>query len=212
MRTLIPPAMIDTPPLPSGYARVPPGKIASVVTCLDMTEPPRPRPSRPLARPLLLERWEKPALSAYRSLYRAIGRDWLWFSRLAMPDETLAAILGDPRVEVYTLMERGRPIGLLELDFRAEGQCELAFFGVVPDAIGQGAGRFLMDRAIEKAWARPIRRLWVHTCTLDHPAALAFYMRSGFRPYELLVEVADDPRLTGHLPPDAAPQMPIIRP
>jgi GNAT superfamily N-acetyltransferase len=177
-----------------------------------MTGRPPPRPSRPLASPLLLHRWEKPDLTAYRSLYRAIGQDWLWFSRLMMPDEALAAILGDPRVEVYTLMDRRRPIGLLELDFREEGQCELAFFGVVPEAIGQGAGRFLMDRAIEKAWARPIRRLWVHTCTLDHPSALGFYLRSGFRPYEYLVEVADDPRLTGHLAPDAAPQFPIIRP
>jgi GNAT superfamily N-acetyltransferase len=206
------PAMITNPPLPSGYSRLPPGAIASVVTCLEMTERPRPKPSRPLASPLLLERWEKPDLAAYRSLYRAIGQDWLWFSRLVMPQDTLAAILVDPRVEVYALMERRRPIGLLELDFREDGQCELAFFGLVPAAIGQGAGRFLMDRAIEKAWARPIRRLWVHTCTHDHPSSVAFYVRSGFRPYEYLVEVADDPRLTGHLPEDAAPQIPLIRP
>jgi hypothetical protein len=67
-----------------------------------------------------------------------------------------------------------------------------------------------MSRAIERAWAHPIERLWVHTCTLDHPGALAFYVRSGFRPYRRQVEVADDPRLSGALPRNAAPHVPII--
>ncbi|HEY1447300.1 MAG TPA: hypothetical protein VGF33_02075, partial [Caulobacteraceae bacterium] len=65
---------------------------------------------------------------------------------------------------------------------------------------------------IEEAWSRPIRRLWVHTCTFDHPSALGFYVRSGFAPYAFMVEVLPDPRLTGQLPPDAAPHVPLIRP
>jgi GNAT superfamily N-acetyltransferase len=80
----------------------------------------------------------------------------------------------------------------------------------VPQAIGQGAGRFLMAQAIQKAWEKPIARFWVHTCTLDHPSALGFYQRSGFRPYALMVEVAADPRLSGVLGREAAPHVPLI--
>ena len=88
-------------------------------------------------------------------------------------------------------------VGLLELDFRQDGACELTFFGVVPEAIGIGAGRFLMNRAIERAWGRAPRigRFWVHTCTNDHPDALAFYIRSGFVPYARGVECYPDPRI-----------------
>jgi GNAT superfamily N-acetyltransferase len=99
---------------------------------------------------------------------------------------------------------------LLELDFRAPDSCELAFFGVTPALVGRGAGRFLMNRAMEIAWSRPVRRFWVHTCTLDHPAALDFYRRSGFQAFRRQIEVIDDPRLSGLLPRDAAPQIPLI--
>jgi GNAT superfamily N-acetyltransferase len=71
-------------------------------------------------------------------------------------------------------------------------------------------GRYLMSEALERAWTQPISRLWVHTCTFDHPNALAFYQRSGFRPYQVMVEVHKDPRLTGHLPKDASPNAPLI--
>ena len=88
--------------------------------------------------------------------------------------------------------------------------CELRMFGVTAQLIGTGAGRFLMNRALERAWSEPIRRFWVHTCTFDHQAALAFYVRSGFRPYRQQIEYADDPRLLGLLPRGAAPHVPII--
>ncbi|QEX22290.1 N-acetyltransferase [Hypericibacter adhaerens] len=193
-----------------GYWLLPPGKLANVVVCLEMTAKPTQRPVPQRDRPFALERMPGPDLGAYRALFRRIGEDWMWFSRLKMPDDRLHAILADPAVEVFVLKEDQIHIGLLELDFREEGQCELAFFGLVPEAIGQGAGRFLMDQAIQKAWARPIRRLWVHTCSFDHPGALGFYRRSGFVPYAYAVEVHDDPRLTGHLPRTASPQIPLI--
>lgn len=195
--------------LPAGYSPVPPGMLATVVTCLEMWQRPKPKPVRPLERPLTLERIEKPDLADYRGLFRAVGEDWLWFSRLAMPDEQLRAILDDPRVEVYVLTAGKRRLGLLELDFRQEGECELAFFGLVAEAIGQGAGRFLMDQAVAKAWARPIERFWVHTCTFDHPGALGFYRRSGFVPFAFEVEVCPDPRLSGQMPRHAAPHVPL---
>lgn len=200
------------PPLPDGYSAVPAGKIANVVTCLEMLEKPPAKPARPGESGLTLERWDRPDLGEYRALFRAIGEEWMWFSRLVMPDEELRAILSHPEVHVYGLTDGGRRIGLLELDFRTEGECELAFFGLITDAIGQGAGRMLMNAAIDKAWARPIRRFWVHTCHFDHPGALSFYQRSGFRPYAFMVEVTDDPRLTGQMRRDAARHVPLIEP
>jgi GNAT superfamily N-acetyltransferase len=195
--------------LPTGYSDVPEGKLASVVTCLDM-----------LARPALgAERADTPWRLRhvpqanpdwYRELFRRIGIDWLWTSRLVIPEADLAAILSNPAVEIHALAWEGRDEGLLELDFREPGQCELAFFGISQALLGRGAGRWLMNRALERAWARPIERFWVHTCTLDHPDALGFYRRSGFNPYERRVEVMDDPRLAGLAPRTAASHVPII--
>ena len=92
---------------------------------------------------------------------------------LANPDAgaELAAIIHSPLVEVYALEHEGRDEGLLELDFREAGQCELGFFGVTAKLVGTGAGRWLMNRALEFAWSRPISRVWLHTCTFDHPAS-----------------------------------------
>ncbi len=115
-------------------------------------------------------------------------------------------------MEVHALGFNGRDEGLLELDFRVAGECEIAFFGIAHAIVGTGAGRWLMTRAIARAWARPITRVWLHTCSLDSPVALGFYIRSGFTPYDRKVEVYDDPRLTGVLPRAAAPQVPVIAP
>lgn len=195
--------------LPDGYTDVPPGKQAAIVTSLQMTSRPDPRPERQDAG-WGLRRIERPDPERYLDLYRKVGHDWLWFSRLAMPREALAAILLAPEVELYAFETGGQDEGILELDFRTPGECELAFFGLTAAAQGTGAGRWLMNRAIERAWSRPIRRFWVHTCTFDHPGALAFYIRSGFVPYRQQIEIADDPRLTGALPRSAAPQVPIF--
>ena len=185
------------------------GKIAAVVTSLEMLARPALRPERP-GLSLSLERVTQPDLAWFRDLFRRTGEDWLWFSRLAMSDDALRAIIHDPQIEVYPLMAGDEAAGLLELDFRTAGECELSFFGLTPKFVGSGAGRWLMNRAIEKAWSRPIRRFWVHTCTLDHPAALPFYIRSGFRAFRRGIEIADDPRLKGVLPRSAAPDIPIV--
>jgi GNAT superfamily N-acetyltransferase len=146
----------------------------------------------------------------YRSLFRRVGENWLWFSRLVMPDAELEAILANPSIEVFELSRGDEEIGLLELDFSREGECELSFFGLVESEIGRGLGRYLMSEAIARAWAKPIRRFWVHTCSLDHATALDFYIRSGFRVYARSIEVAPDPRVLGHLPRSAAPHVPIV--
>jgi GNAT superfamily N-acetyltransferase len=194
--------------LPDGYSDVPAGKIAAVVTHLEMTERPALPPDPPGA--WSLRRVEKPELDWYRDLYRRVGEEWLWFSRTQVADAELAAIIRAPLVEVFALVHDGRDEGLLELDFRNPGQCEIAFFGVTAGLIGSGAGRWLMNCTLALAWSRPITRLWVHTCTLDHPSALAFYQRAGFRPFRRQVEIADDPRLDGTAPRDVARHVPII--
>jgi GNAT superfamily N-acetyltransferase len=196
--------------LVDGYSEVPRGHVASVVTCLEMTTRPALRPAQPFPDGLRLERWERPDVARYRELFRAVGEDWLWFSRLIMPDAELRAILDDPRVEVYALRRGAVSVGLLELDYREPGQCELAFFGLTRDVLGRGLGRALMNEALERAWSRPIERFWVHTCTLDSPTALDFYRRSGFVAYALRVEVQADPRLTGAMPRTCAPHVPLV--
>ncbi|HVJ55054.1 MAG TPA: GNAT family N-acetyltransferase [Aliidongia sp.] len=196
--------------LPDGYSDVPAGKIATIVTSLEMLSP---APSRPVSAGGRwdLQRMERPSPDLYRDLYRRVGQDWLWFSRLRLGDAALAAIIEDPAVEIYALTVDGVAEGLVELDYREPGECELAFFGVTAPMISTAAGRWLMNHAVERAWSRPIRRFWVHTCTLDHPKALAFYVRSGFVPFRQQVEVDDDPRLTGDAPPGAAAHVPVIR-
>jgi len=191
-----------------GYCDVPAGKIAGVVTHLQMTEHPTLAPDPGGA--WTLRRVPTPDLNWFRDLYRRVGEEWLWLSRLRLADAELAAIIQSPSVEVFALLQDGRDEGLLELDFRTAGQCEIVFFGVTAKLIGGGAGRWLMNRALELAWSRPVTRVWVHTCTFDHPAALAFYQRSGFRPFRRQIEVADDPRLDGTLPRSAAKHIPII--
>jgi GNAT superfamily N-acetyltransferase len=195
--------------LSDGYTDVPAGKIAAVVTALEMLA--KPQLGRdPPEIPWKLRHVVDPDLDWFRDLYRRVGQDWLWFSRLALSDDALAAIVRDPCVALYALEHGRRDEGLLELDFRQAGECELSFFGVTPGLIGKGAGRWLMNRALDLAWSRPIRRLWVHTCTLDHPRALSFYRDCGFYAFRRQIEIADDPRAAGILPRGAAPEIPII--
>jgi GNAT superfamily N-acetyltransferase len=202
----------QNPQLPLGYSPVGPARLANVVTCLEMTRRPPPRSARDFPAPYALAPLEPREVDSYRALFRKVGQDWMWYSRLVMPDAELRGILADPRVEIFALRDGNDGMGLLELDFREAGQCELTFFGLAMEAIGIGLGRILMETAIALAWSKPIERMWLHTCSFDHPSALAFYIRSGFRPYAFQVEVQPDPRLTGHMPRSAAPHIPLIEP
>jgi GNAT superfamily N-acetyltransferase len=159
-----------------------------------------------------LERLTEADLDRYLALFAAVGEPWLWFGRRIIARTALAAILADADVEAYALTRDGVDIGLLELDARTAGEIELAYFGLIPEALGAGLGRWTMNRALDKAWAREPTRVHVHTCNFDHPQALDFYIRSGFVPYARSIEIADDPRLAGHLPRTAAPQVPLIEP
>jgi GNAT superfamily N-acetyltransferase len=194
--------------VPDGYSDIPNGKIVAVVTHLEMTE--RPTLLSDASGAWTLRRVQAPDLSWYRDLYRRVGEEWLWLSRLQLAEAELAAIIHSPLVEVFALVHDGRDEGLLELDFRIPDQCELVFFGVTAGLIGSGAGRWLMHRALQLAWSRPVTRVWLHTCSFDHPAAPKFYQRSGFRPFRRQIEVVDDPRLDGTAPRSAAKHIPVI--
>lgn len=134
----------------------------------------------------------------------------MWYSRLLKPEQDLIDIIHDDRVAVYQVFISGQAEGLLELDYRVDGECEIAFFGLSAEHTGQGHGSWLMSEAVQLAWSEPITRLWVHTCTFDHPRALPFYQRHGFKAYKQEVELVHDPRLDGTLPRQAARHIPII--
>jgi GNAT superfamily N-acetyltransferase len=196
--------------LENGYYQLPPGKLANIGTRLEMMALPS-RKLEPWPADLSLVPAARGELHAYRSLFRTVGQDLLWFSRLLMSDDKLHETLANPGTESFTLMRGADIIGILELNFRDMPDCELAFFGLVANEIGKGTGRALIDESIRRAFAKPISRFWLSTCTLDHPKALTFYRMAGFVPYMRFVEVHEDPRLQGKLPLTAAQQIPVLR-
>lgn len=192
-----------------GLTPVPPNELATVVTTLEMRDRPPLRPTPP--SPLRLVRWRDPEPDKYRTLFRRVGEPWLWYSRLAMDDQRLLRIIRDPGVEVYAAKDRnGIEVGFLELDCRQADATELSYFGFVPELAGQGHGRWLMAHALQLAWRPGTERVWVHTCTLDHPRALGFYRAQGFTAVSRTLETFPDPRALGLLPQDAAPQIPYL--
>jgi GNAT superfamily N-acetyltransferase len=188
---------------------VPHGKLANVQMFLEMRAKPALRPA-PHVFSWRLERFAGTDMSRYRDVFHLVGDDYLWAGRLLMAEAELLHFLSDPRVEAYVLVTDRGDEGLLDLDFRTEGECEISLFGVAPSLIATGAGRWLMNQALEIAWSHPIERFWLHTCSLDHPNALGFYQRTGFKPYERRVEVYDDPRMLGLTRRDAAPHVPTL--
>lgn len=192
-----------------GLTPVAPDQLATVVTTLEM--PARP-PLRPLpASPLRLVGWPAPDPARYRLLFARVGGPWLWYSRLAMDDATLTAIIHDSQVAVFAAVDpQGIEVGMVELDFRAAGICELSYFGLVPELAGKGHGRWMMAEAMARAWRPGIGKVWVHTCTLDHPSALNFYRAQGFVAVSRTIETFPDPRALGLLPASAAPHIPYL--
>lgn len=192
-----------------GLMPIPDDHVATIVTTLEMTRRP-PLRAMPDA-PLRLVRWPTPAPDKYRTLFARVGAPWLWFSRLAMDEAALTAIIHDPRVQVFAAIDRtGVEVGMLELDFRTPDACEIGYFALVPELAGRGHGRWLMAQALAHAWTGPVTRVWLHTCTLDHPSALNFYRAQGFVAVARTVETFPDPRLLGLVPKEAAPQVPLL--
>ena len=185
--------------LPNGYYAVAPGKLVNAVTWLDMRAPLQ----QPLAEPLRLQAATDLDRAACRALYAEIGTPWLW-SRASPTTDPV------PPDVFFALHDIGERIGIVEFGALDTADVEIAFFGLIPTATGGGLGRRMMAAALERAWRRA-ERVWLHTCTFDHPAALHFYQTCGFIPYATGFEIMDDPRRSGALPPDAAPHVPFIR-
>lgn len=152
-----------------------------VVTYLERTEPTRGEPMPP-PQGVVVMRADPPSVPYYRFLYDAVGRPWRWTDRKALDDEALRRIIQHPDVHVHVLYLHGTPAGYVELDYRPD-DVQIAYFGLTPAFIGRGLGRFLMDWALREAWRQAPGRIWVHTCTDDHPDALAFYQANGFVAY-----------------------------
>ena len=151
-----------------------PGRMAhrtfpSVVTYLEMTTAPASPPQLAPCPGVEVRRARRPTVSFYRYLYRAVGEPWTWTVRRLLSDVELATILADSRVEVNVLWVGGVPAGYAELDRRTPPDIELAYFGLLPEFIGRGLGAYRLDWVIHHAWRARPRRLWVHTCHLDHP-------------------------------------------
>jgi GNAT superfamily N-acetyltransferase len=154
------------------------------VTYLDMEERPSyPRPSVPHGHPIALIAAEKPPVWYFLDLYDAVGSEYEWTDRHLDPPDELEAFLHDPQVTLYTLMRTGWPAGFFMLDTRDAGICDLAYFGLVPEAIGLHLGRYLLETAVHSAWDRVgVEKVTVNTNTLDHPRALPMYQKAGFVP------------------------------
>lgn len=198
------------PEPPTPPAKPGPRRIETVITYLEMKAPPPPRPPHQPRHPLALLRLAEPSVPFYRFLYNTVGEPWFWYERRAMRDEELAARIRAAGIELSVLYAEGEPAGYVEMDYRDPANVNVAYFGLVPRFIGRGLGGFLLGRAVAEAWRRGPRRLWVHTCTLDHPRALALYQKAGFVAYKQETKVIDDPRDLG-LIPAAVPLPPAAR-
>ncbi len=158
-----------------------PGDVVPVtVTYLEMRAPPA-APAPPAPPGVSVEHLVAPSVERYRRLYDAVGHDWYWLDRQRVPDAALRELLEDPRVEVHLLRVAGQEAGFAELDRSEPGEVRLMYFGLMPGFIGRGLGRWFLRWAVDRAWSLAPRRVWVDTCTLDHPQALPNYEAVGFR-------------------------------
>lgn len=165
--------------------------IPVTVTHLEMTSPDRCSPVPSVLEPTAILRAERPTISFYRYLYDTVGADWNWFMRRRLSDEELAAIIHDDRDEVFVLHVRGVPAGYVELDRRINEEVEIAYFGLIPEYVGRGFGKYLLAWGLTRAWSYRPRRVWVHTCSLDHPRAIGVYQRAGLEVFHR--EVVQEP-------------------
>ena len=175
-------------------------QLDDVITYLEMrARPTIPSLPAPLGK-LALMRADNCTVSFYRYLYETVGTPWLWYERRLLDDAALAAAIGKDTTEIFVLYVSGVPAGYFELDAAAARETELAYFGLIPEFIGRRLGPFLLQAAIDRAWTRPINRLWVHTRTFDHPRALGYYQQAGFEVYARRPLRFEDPRTRGILP------------
>jgi hypothetical protein len=158
-------------------------RIPMTVTFLEMNAKPTVlNPPQPRGKVALLKA-DKPPVHFYRYLYDTIGADYYWADRKKLSPDALAEIIHDPLNQLFVLYTEGNPAGMAELDLRKQGNCNISYFGLMPEAIGKRLGYFFLYQTCLNAWLQPIQRLTINTCTLDHPRALPLYQRLGFTAY-----------------------------
>ncbi len=166
-------------PIPAGT------EVSFTVTYLEMSDRPAYGPAQ-LPGDIRLERAIDPPVWFFLSLYDAVGREYEWqdrFDQAEVDPVALQAFVRDPDVVIWTAMKHGWPHGFFMLDWREAGICDIAYFGLVPQAVGAGLGRALLQTAIATGWTREdVEKMTINTCTLDHPAALPLYQKMGFAP------------------------------
>ena len=165
----------------------PPAPVAVTVTFLEMKEPPKHYPPLPVSRQVALLRAKNPPLHFYRYLMDRVGRKWHWVNSLRLDDKSLRARIDEPGRDIRVLYLDGAPAGFFELKPYPD-TVELAYFGLMEHALGQGLGRWLLGAAVEATWALGAKTVTVQTCTLDHPAALPLYQKLGFEPVSQVEE------------------------
>lgn len=152
----------------------------AVRTYLQMTEPDRLDAAPPPSADLTVEQVDQPDPSLWRFLYTEVGRSYRWVDRLGWTDDEIAAYLADPALELWVLRKAGELAGYFELRKGTDGAVEIAYFGLLPSFVGQGLGKFLLTKAVERAWGQGASRVWLHTSSLDHTSALPNYLARGF--------------------------------
>ena len=156
-----------------------------VTTHLEMTAPDQLRPARPARDPHVWQRAAVPCAELSHFLYRAVGGDWYWYTRLGWSRDRWQGHVERPELETWIGYVGGTPAGYAELEAQAEGAVEIVYFGLMPGFIGRGLGGALLTDAVRRAWAMGAARVWLHTCNLDHPNALAHYEARGFRAFKI---------------------------
>jgi GNAT superfamily N-acetyltransferase len=153
-------------------------------THVELRDPSALRPAPPPDPHARLERVEGCPASFYRYLYAEVGRGYFWLDRACWTDEQIRARLDDPAISLHLLSVAGAPAGYFELEKHHDGSVEISYFGLLPEFRGRGLGKYMLTEAAQTAWALGAARVWLHTCTLDHPGALANYVGRGFRPFK----------------------------
>lgn len=154
-------------------------------TYLELRQPDQFRPAFGQFPGLVVERVERPVPDLYRQCYRTVGEAYHWRDRWDWTDEEIRDHLARPEITLHVARRDGALAGWYELRrVPDERSVEIAYFGLAPGAIGQGLGKHLLSCAVRDAWALRPGRVWLHTCTLDHPAALPNYKKRGFMPYK----------------------------
>jgi ribosomal protein S18 acetylase RimI-like enzyme len=152
-----------------------------IIYHLEMTDPAQLRPARRVPDQVEMRRAELPLPEFNRFLYTAVGGDWHWRDRLTWSYAHWMIYLDRPELETWVAYQRGTPAGYVELESQPGGDVEIVYFGLLPQFIGQGIGGYLLTQAIQRGWAMGAARVWVHTCSLDHPGALSNYQARGLR-------------------------------